>query len=62
VDRKHRGAELGMLLGIFVGGGVSTLLFAWTGNAMSFIAVGIGLAVGLAIGAGTDSSQVSAKA
>ena len=56
-DRRHSYTELGMLLGLFVGGGLATILFATTGNAVYFALVGIGLALGLALGAAFEGGR-----
>lgn len=56
-SRKYRYTELGMLFGIFVGGGLATILFTMTGNATYFAIVGIGLALGLSLGAAFDGAQ-----
>jgi hypothetical protein len=46
-----------MLMGMLIGSGIAVLLFATTGNALSFIAAGIGLAFGLILGAGAERVQ-----
>jgi hypothetical protein len=56
-ERKYSYAQLGMLLGIFVGGGLATILFSTTGEAMYFGLIGVGLALGLGLGAGLDRSR-----
>lgn len=56
-ERKYKYAEIGMLFGLFVGGGLAIILFATTGNAVYFAVVGVGLAVGLILGAGYDQSK-----
>jgi len=53
-QRKYTYAQLGMLFGIFVGGGLATILFATTGEAIYFGLIGVGLAMGLGLGAGLD--------
>lgn len=60
-DRKYRYSELGMLLGLLVGGGLATILFATTGKATYFALVGIGLALGLGLGAAFDGARSSAQ-
>ena len=60
-DRKYGYSELGMLLGLFVGGGLATILFATTGKATYFAIVGIGLALGLGLGAAFDRARSSAQ-
>ena len=57
--RRISYTELGMLLGLFAGGGLATILFVTTGKAVYFALVGIGLAVGLGLGAAFDGSQRS---
>lgn len=56
---NHRPAALGLLAGIVLGGGVSTVLFSVTGDAMAFVLVGICAAAGLLIGAGVESARRS---
>ena len=53
-DRKYTYTQLGMLFGIFIGGGVGVLLFVFTENPLYFTVVGIGLVIGMIIGAGLD--------
>lgn len=60
-QRKYSYAQLGMLFGLFVGGGLGTILFATTGNPVYFAIVGIGLALGLGLGAAYDTSTRSAR-
>lgn len=59
--RKFNYMELGMLLGIFVGGGLATIMFAATGNALYFGLVGVGLALGVGLGAAYDGAQKRAS-
>ncbi len=59
--RTYTNSELGMLFGIFIGGSISVILFAITGNALYFTAVGVGLVFGLLLGAGLDSRRTSGK-
>jgi hypothetical protein len=56
--RTYTGTEIGMLFGIFIGGGIAILLFTSTGNALSFTAVGVGLVIGLILGAGWKRREV----
>ncbi len=56
-ERKYGYTELGMLLGIFVGGGVATIMFVTTGQATYFGLVGMGLALGLGLGAAFDGRR-----
>lgn len=56
-QRRYSYTELGMLLGIFAGGGLATILFATTGNVVYFALVGIGLALGLGLGAAFEGSR-----
>jgi CDP-diglyceride synthetase len=55
--RKPTYTQLGMLFGIFIGGGIGVLLFVFTQNPLYFTLVGIGLVIGLLIGAGMDRNQ-----
>jgi hypothetical protein len=55
--RKPTYTQLGMLFGIFIGGGIGVLLFVFTQNPLYFTVTGIGLALGLIIGAGVDRNQ-----
>jgi len=55
--RQYTYAQLGMLFGIFVGGGLGTVLFASTGNVAYFAFIGAGVGVGLSLGAGFDQKQ-----
>lgn len=55
--RRYSYTELGMLLGLFVGGGLATIMFATTGNAVYFALVGIGLALGLGLGAAFEGGR-----
>ena len=55
--RTYSKTALGMLFGIFIGGAVAVLLFAITGNALSFTVAGVGVALGLILGAGWEQSE-----
>ena len=57
IPRQYRYAGVGMLLGLFVGGGLAVLLFVTTGQAVYFTVAGLGLAVGLLIGAAADRAN-----
>jgi hypothetical protein len=57
--RKHTYTQLGMLFGIFIGGGLGVLLFIMTGNAVYFAVAGAGAAIGLVLGAGMDKYKQS---
>lgn len=52
--RNYSKTELGMMYGVVSGGAVAAILFALTGNALWFTAVGVGLAIGLGVGASMD--------
>jgi hypothetical protein len=52
--RKDTNSELGMMYGIIVGAAIGTLLFVFTHNAIWLTAIGVGVALGLSIGAGKD--------
>ena len=53
-QKKYNYTQLGMLFGIFIGGGIGVLLFVFTNNPLYFTITGIGLVLGLLIGAGKD--------
>ncbi len=53
-QRKCSGAEFGMLMGMVVGGGLGTILFASTGNPVFIAVTGVGLVVGLITGTEID--------
>jgi hypothetical protein len=55
--RKYTFTQLGMLFGIFIGGGIGILLFAFTNNPIYISATGVGLVIGLLIGAAKDRQQ-----
>ena len=59
--RTYGYTEMGMLLGLFVGGGLATILFVTTGDAIYFGLPGIGLALGLGLGAAFDGAQRSTQ-
>lgn len=48
-----------MLFGIFIGGAIGVLLFVFTNNPLDFTTTGIGLVLGLLIGAGKDRQMKS---
>ena len=50
-------AQLGMLFGIFVGGGLGVGLFATTGEVLYLAIAGAGAAMGLVLGAGVDTHR-----
>ena len=52
--RKYTYAQLGMLFGIFIGGGVGVWLFIFTENPIFFSVTGLGLVIGLLIGTAKD--------
>lgn len=52
--RKYTFAQLGMLFGIFIGGGVGVWLFIFTENPIFFSVTGLGLVIGLLIGTAKD--------
>lgn len=56
---KYTYTQLGMLFGIFIGGGLGVLLFSMTGNAVYFAVAGAGTAIGLVLGAGMDKYKQS---
>ncbi len=52
--RKYTKAELGMLYGIALGAGIGIPMFVITNNAIWFVAIGTGVALGISIGASKD--------
>jgi hypothetical protein len=59
-ERKQRYTAWGMMMGIMIGGGAATVMHATTGEAFYFGLIGVGLALGLAMGAafeGRDDSS-----
>ena len=52
--RTYTYAQLGMLFGIVVGGGLGVVLFASSGNAVYIAIAGAGAAIGLVLGAAMD--------
>jgi len=50
-------AELGMLFGISIGGGIGITAFSITGDALFFALTGIGVTFGFGIGAVLDKRQ-----
>lgn len=59
--RQYKYTQLGMLAGLVIGGGIATILFVTSGNAVYFTITGIGLALGLIAGAMLDSSKGSRR-
>lgn len=55
--RRYHYTELGMLLGLVVGAGLATILVGITGNAVYWAITGIGLALGLSLGAAFDARK-----
>jgi hypothetical protein len=60
-NHKYSYTELGMLLGIFVGAGLATIMFAKTGEDVYFGLLGVGLALELGLAAAFDGSQRSSR-
>jgi hypothetical protein len=58
-EQKYTYAQLGMLFGIFVGGGLGVVLFATTMNAVYLAIAGAGAAIGLVLGAAMDKRRGS---
>lgn len=58
-NKKPTYTQLGMLFGIILGAGIGVLLFVLTGNPLYFTVVGVGLVIGLIIGAGKDRQNDS---
>lgn len=53
-NKNYNYTQLGMLFGIIIGGAIGVLLFVFTMNPLFFTITGVGLVVGLIIGAGKD--------
>lgn len=51
--------QLGMLFGIFIGAGIGVVLFSTTNDPLWLGAVGVGLVIGLILGAGLDRRKPS---
>ena len=52
--------EMGMLLGILIGGGLASIMFIATKEVFYFGLLGVGLALGLGLGAAFDGARPSA--
>jgi hypothetical protein len=61
MENRNSPTAWGMLLGLFIGAGLATMLFATTGEAMYFGLVGVGLALGLGLGAAFDRAPQSGR-
>lgn len=59
--RKLSYTESGMLLGLLIGSGLASVLFIITGEATYFGIAGVGLALGLGLGAAFDGAQRSER-
>lgn len=53
-EKKYNYTQLGMLFGIIIGGGIGVLAFSITNNPLYFTGAGVGLVIGLILGAGYD--------
>ena len=51
---KTTPTQVGMMFGLWIGAGVATLGFAFTMNPLWFVLAGVGLALGLGIGAASE--------
>jgi hypothetical protein len=60
-EKKYNYTHLGMLFGIIIGGGIGVLLFVFTEDPLYFTITGIGLVLGLIIGAGKDRQMKSGQ-
>ena len=54
-DGKPTRTEWGMMAGIVAGSAIAAVMFALTTNPLWFGVIGIGVALGLAIGAGSET-------
>ena len=59
--RNYTGRELGMLLGIAIGGGMGTILFVTTGNPLFVGLTGVGLVIGVLLGTDIDKRRSRAN-
>jgi len=59
--KSYTYTQLGMLFGIIIGGGIGVLLFVFTEEPLYFTITGIGLVVGLLIGAAKDRQMKSGQ-
>ncbi|MFW5713434.1 MAG: hypothetical protein ACOCYU_02060 [Brevefilum sp.] len=56
-EKKYSYTQLGMLSGIIIGAGIGVLLFVFTNNPIYFAGAGVGLVIGLILGAGYDRQK-----
>jgi len=56
-ERKHDYTTWGMMLGMLIGGGAAAVMYAMTGEVFYFGLVGVGLALGLGMGAAYDGRE-----
>ena len=59
--KKYNYTQLGMLFGIIIGGAIGVLLFVFTLDPLYFTITGLGLVIGLLIGAGKDRQMKSGQ-
>lgn len=52
--RKTRPAAVGMMFGLWIGAGIGVVLFAFTQNVLWIGLAGVGVALGLGIGAASE--------
>lgn len=55
--KKPRPAAIGMMFGLWIGAGIGVLLFAFTQNVLWFGLAGVGVALGLGIGAASERRE-----
>lgn len=58
-ERKYGYTEIGMLVGLLIGGGTGTAMYIITGEVFYFGLLGAGLALGLGMGAAFEKSKSS---
>ena len=59
--KKPRPAASGMMLGLWIGGGIGLLLFALTQNVLWIGLAGIGVTFGLGIGAASERREADRR-
>ena len=55
--KKPRPAAIGMMFGMWIGGGIGILLFVFTQNVLWIGLAGVGVALGLGIGAASERHE-----
>ncbi len=55
--RKYRFSEIGMLMGLLIGGAAGAIMFIITGDVFYFVLLSSGLALGIGIGSAYDGRK-----